>query len=177
VLNVKVLIFIIQSIVLYVESLFANIFLQLLITDGRVTIQGTTDLLAQTQCDVWITTHDGSERGNDLVKERMTLRVLIIPSVEYFLEDEKTAHYPYAKTWDEAKSDVIYIIHTSGTTGNMAKSTNTYLIEVTKKCLQGHPNQSTIRMRFLALLTAGMPWLRGTSLEKLYTRICSQPWF
>lgn len=52
-----------------------------------------------------------------MVAVRSELKMITIPSLEYFMDNESTPHYPYTKTWEEAKDEIAYIIHTSGTTG------------------------------------------------------------
>lgn len=44
-------------------------------------------------------------------------KMIVIPSMEEMTQTQ-TKHYPYTKTWEEAKKDVVIIIHTSGSTGN-----------------------------------------------------------
>lgn len=44
-------------------------------------------------------------------------KMIEIPSMEDMTQTQ-TRHYPYTKTWEEAKNDVVIIIHTSGSTGN-----------------------------------------------------------
>jgi acyl-coenzyme A synthetase/AMP-(fatty) acid ligase len=42
---------------------------------------------------------------------------LHIPSLEELLLSHDTPHYPYKKTFEEAKYDPAFILHTSGSTG------------------------------------------------------------
>ncbi|TVY78174.1 Non-canonical non-ribosomal peptide synthetase FUB8 [Lachnellula suecica] len=45
------------------------------------------------------------------------LQISPLPSLDEMILSE-TPHYPYTKTWTEAKDDVIMIVHTSGSTGD-----------------------------------------------------------
>ncbi|KAL2009196.1 hypothetical protein VTN00DRAFT_7390 [Thermoascus crustaceus] len=90
---------------------------RLLIPDGRVTVEGTLSLLDQTQCNLLITADEQIEKAKELVAVRPELEIITIPSLEHFMDNESTPHYPYTKTWDETKDEIAYIIHTSGTTG------------------------------------------------------------
>lgn len=42
----------------------------------------------------------------------------VIPELEVLLEPDPVSHYPYEKTFEEAKHDPYLILHTSGTTGD-----------------------------------------------------------
>ncbi|KAE8449384.1 hypothetical protein EG329_008285 [Mollisiaceae sp. DMI_Dod_QoI] len=44
------------------------------------------------------------------------LQLCCIPSLEEMVSS-KTSHYPYTKTYEEAKNDTVLILHTSGSTG------------------------------------------------------------
>ena len=48
--------------------------------------------------------------------DRSGMKVLTIPSFEHWLEI-KSPHYPYTKSYEEAKFDPICVLHSSGTTG------------------------------------------------------------
>jgi long-subunit acyl-CoA synthetase (AMP-forming) len=78
-----------------------------------------TNILNEIQCNAWITTQDRVDNSQGILDTTGNLKVLVIPSLEYFVRDESnpTPSYPYEKTWEQAKDDVVCIIHTSGTTG------------------------------------------------------------
>ncbi|KAL1982511.1 hypothetical protein VTN96DRAFT_1236 [Rasamsonia emersonii] len=67
----------------------------------------TTAALAQSLKDGW--PHAEGTSG-----ELLTLQV---PEYQEFLDETPAPHYPYEKTFDEAKNDPFLILHTSGTTG------------------------------------------------------------
>lgn len=67
----------------------------------------TTAALAQSLKDGW--PHAEGASG-----ELFTLQV---PEYQEFLDEAPAPHYPYEKTFDEAKNDPFLILHTSGTTG------------------------------------------------------------
>lgn len=68
-------------------------------------------MLEEIGCNAWVFAQDYScpVKG---------MQSVIFPNLEDFLEQSSpTASYPYSKTWEQAKDEIIYIIHTSGTTG------------------------------------------------------------
>lgn len=61
-------------------------------------------------------------------------KMIGIPSMEE-MTHTPTKNYPYTKTWEEAKNDIVIIIHTSGSTGNPKpiRLNNLYLRRVDKE--------------------------------------------
>lgn len=57
---------------------------------------------------------------------------LVIPTLDELLIEEDVPPYPYEKSYEEAKNDPIFVLHTSGSTGSFILSS--------LKCLQ-HTNQ------------------------------------
>lgn len=90
---------------------------RILIPDGRVGGDGTLALLENTECNVWITTEENRSTAEGLQAQRPGMRIIIIPTLNYFLQASASPAYPYSKTWTDAKDDIVWIIHTSGTTG------------------------------------------------------------
>ncbi|KAL9027102.1 MAG: hypothetical protein Q9196_004324, partial [Gyalolechia fulgens] len=48
---------------------------------------------------------------------RTSMRTIIIPDLEFFLQAKDVPHYPYDKTFDEARYAPFVVLHTSGSTG------------------------------------------------------------
>jgi acyl-coenzyme A synthetase/AMP-(fatty) acid ligase len=88
---------------------------QILIPDGRVTPDGLDEIIASTDCKVWVYAED-DPRG-PLVGEDTQMRTCALPSLELILTASEHKVYPYSKTFAQAAHDEICIIHTSGTTG------------------------------------------------------------
>lgn len=51
--------------------------------------------------------------------QRPELHSLELPSFDYWFNTESVPHYPYSKSWEDAKHDPVTIFHTSGTTGKI----------------------------------------------------------
>jgi acyl-CoA synthetase (AMP-forming)/AMP-acid ligase II len=92
----------------------------LLLASPRNAIVNNVSLLNTTNCDVVLYSGGGSPL-EALVKGIQNtisgLRIHEIPSLEQMIADESD-HYPYNKTFDEAKNDTVLFLHTSGSTGN-----------------------------------------------------------
>jgi acyl-coenzyme A synthetase/AMP-(fatty) acid ligase len=93
----------------------ANVDMQILIPDGRVTPEGLTGLVKSTGCKVWLYAEDDST--GPLVGEDAQLRTFALPTLDWILGNDEQKEYPYDKTFEQAARDVIVIIHTSDTTG------------------------------------------------------------
>ncbi len=87
---------------------------------GSLSGEGRLRLLKQTSCNTWICSLDRLFELGYLPNERPGMKIVTMPSLEYFLDGD-SKHYPYTKTYDEAKDDPVWIIHTSGTTGLYVK--------------------------------------------------------
>lgn len=70
------------------------------------------EILDEIHCDIWIYTN-----GQESLPKRKTN--LKIPSLENILEqnDDDAIQYSYNESWEQAKDEIVCIIHTSGTTG------------------------------------------------------------
>ncbi|KAI0124280.1 hypothetical protein BJ170DRAFT_686642 [Xylariales sp. AK1849] len=75
-------------------------------------------LLEDMKCFRWL---GGSEAdtalGQALPADRPGTVLSTLPPLSYWLEDVEVPHYPYDKTWEEAKSNPGFVIHSSGSTG------------------------------------------------------------
>jgi acyl-coenzyme A synthetase/AMP-(fatty) acid ligase len=85
---------------------------------NRLTHPALLSLLEHTTCFRWL---GGSEAqtalGETLTKERPGTRLSTLPPLNYWLEDGDVPNYPFEKTWEEAKMNPTFVIHSSGTTG------------------------------------------------------------
>ena len=91
-------------------------FEQLFIPDGRTTPDGLVKILEEIQCNAWICTRD---RPSTVLGQQ----TLVFPSLEDILAGDcnSTLAYPYNESWENAKDEIVCIIHTSGTTGMSSK--------------------------------------------------------
>lgn len=66
---------------------------------------GTVVLGCSSQRHIWTAVHNQME----------SLRIIEVPEVAYFINEQSVKHYGYLKGLDEAIDDVTYVIQTSGT--------------------------------------------------------------
>uniref|UniRef100_A0A8H7K3E9 AMP-dependent synthetase/ligase domain-containing protein n=1 Tax=Bionectria ochroleuca TaxID=29856 RepID=A0A8H7K3E9_BIOOC len=90
-----------------------------LIEPRGLTDSGLLSLLEHTKCRHWV---GGSSSYTDLRKDVLETRTEMafstLPPLRHFLQDEKVQDYPFAATWDEIKANPVFVIHSSGTTGD-----------------------------------------------------------
>jgi hypothetical protein len=77
---------------------------------------GLGALLASCDCKTWLYS-EGRAFNPEPELETSGIQIKQFPSLELCLSAEGTKHYPYDKTYEDAKNDEIVIIHTGGTTG------------------------------------------------------------
>jgi long-subunit acyl-CoA synthetase (AMP-forming) len=82
----------------------------------RNAVVNTVALLEQTGCKTLFYTGNLHTQEEPLKESIPGLKMLEIPCLIQ-MSTTKTAEYPYTKTWEEAKKDVVLIVHTSGSTG------------------------------------------------------------
>jgi hypothetical protein len=61
--------------------------------------------------------------------EDYKLQKLQIPSLEQLLDSRDIPNYPYQKTFEQAKDDPIFVLHTSGSTGHYSLLNSEYLTD------------------------------------------------
>lgn len=52
-----------------------------------------------------------------MILEDYQMEKLQIPTLENLLDGRNTPQYAYDKTFDQAKNDPVFVLHTSGSTG------------------------------------------------------------
>lgn len=92
-------------------------------------------LMEQTGCNT-LFSGEGVHVGDILAAK--PLKHVVVPSLEELLDMNEVPHYPYDKSFDEAKNDPFVILHTSGTTGMPVSSFLVWLSKWTSCC----PSQS-----------------------------------
>lgn len=75
-------------------------------------------LLEQTDCRYFFS---GLGVHVDDILAARQMRHVVIPDLEDLLDPTKAPHYPYEKTFEEAKNDPYVVLHTSGTTGTAVR--------------------------------------------------------
>jgi acyl-coenzyme A synthetase/AMP-(fatty) acid ligase len=92
----------------------------LLLASPRNAIVNNVSLLSAANCNIMFYSGGSSPLKAhviDLQHAISGLRIHEIPSMEQMMA-VKSDHYPYNKTFEEAKSDTVLVLHTSGSTGN-----------------------------------------------------------
>ena len=77
---------------------------------------GLIALLAACNCKIWLYSEEAVFSPEPEL-EATGIQVKQFPSLGWCLSADNTPHYPYEKTFEEAKNDEIVILHTGGTTG------------------------------------------------------------
>lgn len=73
-------------------------------------------LMQQTNCSIMLSAV--GVHVHDIINEYPSLKHVEIPELHDLLDTaERPCHYPYRKTFEEAKYDPYLVLHTSGTTG------------------------------------------------------------
>jgi acyl-coenzyme A synthetase/AMP-(fatty) acid ligase len=80
------------------------------------------NLMESTNCQTLLSSEDKLQRWDALGSRIGNRRVFTVPSFEYFFNDTPVERYPFVKTWEEIQHDPAFILHTSGSTGNIALS-------------------------------------------------------
>lgn len=75
-------------------------------------------LLEQTDCHIFLS---GLGVHVDDILAARPMKHVVIPDLEELLDQTKAPHYPYEKTFEEAKYDPYVVLHTSGTTGKAVR--------------------------------------------------------
>lgn len=75
-------------------------------------------LLEQTDCKYFFS---GLGVHVDDILAARQMRHVVIPDLEDLLDPTKAPHYPFEKTFEEAKNDPYVVLHTSGTTGTAVR--------------------------------------------------------
>jgi acyl-coenzyme A synthetase/AMP-(fatty) acid ligase len=87
-----------------------------LLPSPRNALPNTVSLLEITNCKALFYSGPLEEQAVALSEQVNNLTIIKFPTLEE-MATGKTEHYPYPKTWEEAKNDVVMIVHTSGSTG------------------------------------------------------------
>lgn len=85
-------------------------------TSPRNSLQAHLSLLERTECNIFILSQAAPSIVGDIVKKRQ-MKTISFPGLEYFLQDDAVKHYPYLKTFVEARLEPLVVLHTSGSTG------------------------------------------------------------
>ncbi|CAO2652023.1 Nn.00g003060.m01.CDS01 [Neocucurbitaria sp. VM-36] len=121
-----------------------------------------TELIKQTDCTILLHT---AEFPVSSILETNRLESICLPELEYLLSDSTSEPYPYNKTFDEAKHDPCFIVHTSGSTG------------MPKPVLWTHWSISTPDIHHKVPSLEGRPTLWSSVLNSRKRNYCGWPIF
>ena len=89
----------------------------MIFTSPRYSALAQAKLLQATRCSkMLVPSMGGLPIVNDIAHEHGSLRIIKIPSV-WKLIDTPSRSFPYKKTFAEARTEPLMVLHTSGTTG------------------------------------------------------------
>jgi acyl-coenzyme A synthetase/AMP-(fatty) acid ligase len=88
----------------------------LLLPSTKNALANTVSLLEVTNCKVLFFSLSMKEQAVALSKLVPSLNIVQVPTWQEMVSQDSMP-YPYTKTWEEAKNDVILVVHTSGSTG------------------------------------------------------------
>ncbi|PSN59431.1 acetyl-CoA synthetase-like protein [Corynespora cassiicola Philippines] len=86
---------------------------KVLFSSHRNSVSGHADLIKRTDCTILVHTAGFPVSG---IQEKCRMETICLPELDLLLDDSPCDHYPYTKTYDEAKHHPCLVLHTSGTT-------------------------------------------------------------
>ncbi|KAK1596905.1 thioester reductase domain-containing protein [Colletotrichum navitas] len=87
-----------------------------LLTSPRNSFEGHMNLFEKTDCHVIFFDPSFEDVVQPLLEER-PMHAVEVTSADGWLSDDEVPHFPYDKTFDEAKYDPVVVLHSSGSTG------------------------------------------------------------
>lgn len=87
-----------------------------LLISPRNSLEGDLNVIDKSDCHIWLLPSQGLGNIEKILKVRQMKRV-DVPELTYFLDESPVSHYPYERTFAEARHDPFAILHTSGSTG------------------------------------------------------------
>ena len=87
----------------------------LVLPSTKNALPNTVSLLEMAKCKVLFYSGSLKDQAVALLETVRDLEIIEIPNLEDMVTS-KVEHYPYTKSWEEAKNDIVMIVHTSGST-------------------------------------------------------------
>ncbi|GJC82972.1 non-canonical non-ribosomal peptide synthetase FUB8 [Colletotrichum liriopes] len=87
-----------------------------LLISPRNSFEGQMNLFEKTDCNIICFDSSFKDVIQPLLEERQ-MDAIMVSSADAWLSDEEVPHFPYDKTFEEAKYDPVVVLHTSGSTG------------------------------------------------------------
>ena len=87
---------------------------KMLVPSPRTSTKNQISLLKATDCRVLLKA--GSTRIDDQLCAE-DVRCIVIPELDHFLDRDPVTQYPFNKTFEEVRNDLVAVLHSSGSTG------------------------------------------------------------
>ena len=87
-----------------------------LLISPRNSLEGDLNVIDKSDCHIWFLPSQGLGNIDKILKIRQ-MQTVEVPELDYFIDETTVSHYPYEKTYEEARRDPFIILHTSGSTG------------------------------------------------------------
>lgn len=87
----------------------------MLLPSPRNSLEGQLNLFKSTDCKALLTSEGYNVSQQLIIESKLT--PLIVPSLAALLAEGQVTHYPFVKSFEEAKDDPFMVLHTSGSTG------------------------------------------------------------
>lgn len=87
---------------------------EVLLSSPRNSVEGHLSLIRQSGCKFWITS---AGVGKLDFLSSLQLPCIRVPALNELLDPSAVKSYPYEKQWQEGRSDVLALLHTTGSTG------------------------------------------------------------
>ncbi|OAA61814.1 Male sterility, NAD-binding protein [Niveomyces insectorum RCEF 264] len=84
----------------------------------RNSAEGDAAVIEAAGCKTWLVPSRGSHIHRVVELGRVALELVDLPDLDFFVDATPVPHYPYTKTWEEARRDPVWVLHTSGSTGH-----------------------------------------------------------
>lgn len=90
---------------------------KMLYTSLRNSVEGDVAVIEAADCKIWLVPSRGSNVQR-LLDRGVSLKTVSVPDLKDLLDSELSLLYKYEKTWESGRRDPVWVLHTSGSTGN-----------------------------------------------------------
>ncbi|RDW77667.1 hypothetical protein BP6252_05720 [Coleophoma cylindrospora] len=89
---------------------------KLVLLSPRNSLDGHLAVINKSECNAWVSPAQ-QPAGVDKILEDRNMHLATIPELVDLVDESPVEHYPYDKTFDEARFEPFCVLHTSGSTG------------------------------------------------------------
>jgi len=90
---------------------------KMLYTSLRNSVEGDLAVVTAADCKAWLVPSRGSNIQR-LLDRGVSLKTVAVPDLKVLLDSKSSPPYKYEKTWESGRRDPVWVLHTSGSTGN-----------------------------------------------------------